>query len=107
MQSDTLKDFVLDQLAELGVTARAMFGGHGLYRGAEFFAILHRGRLYFRTDDQSRAAYLAHGMQPFRPNDRQTLAAYYEVPAEVLEDDTELLAWARAALAIHPKPPRK
>ncbi len=108
MQDDSFKDYVLDQLAGLGVTARRMFGGYGLYRGADFFGILHRGRLYFRTDDQSRADYLARGAGPFRPNARQTLASYYEVPDDVL-DDPELLAdWARAALAAaREKKPRK
>jgi DNA transformation protein len=104
MQDDSFKDYVLDQLAELGVTARAMFGGHGLYRGAEFFGALHKGRLYFRTDASSRAAYLVRGMGPFRPNARQTLASYYEVPPDILEDSELLADWARIALAADGKP---
>ena len=45
-------DYVLEQLGELGpVTSRAMFGGHGLYLGDHFFAIVYRDRLYFKTDD--------------------------------------------------------
>ena len=41
MKADpSFRDFVLDQLAELGeVHCRAMFGGHGLYHGETFFAI--------------------------------------------------------------------
>jgi DNA transformation protein len=105
--NDTFRDYVLDQLAELGATARPMFGGHGLYLGAEFFGILHRGRLYFRTDHNSQIGYLAHGMQPFRPNDRQTLRNYYEVPPAVLDDGPELRAWARTALAARPAKPGK
>jgi DNA transformation protein len=108
MQNDSFKDYVLDQLAGLGVTARAMFGGHGLYRGAVFFGALHQGRLYFRTDATSRAAYLARGMGPFRPNAKQTLASYYEVPPDILEDSELLADWARIALAAHaPTAPRK
>ena len=49
---ESFKDFVLDQLQELaGVEARRMFGGCGLYRDEIFFGIVHRGRLYFKTDD--------------------------------------------------------
>jgi DNA transformation protein len=104
---DSFKDYVLDQLGALGVTARAMFGGHGLYRGPEFFGILHQGRLYFRTDAITRTDYVARGMSPFQPNPRQTLVTYYEVPADVL-DDTEILAsWARAALGARPDKRRK
>ena len=103
MRDDSFRDYVLDQLAPLAVDAKAMFGGHGLYRGGEFFGILHGGRLYFRTDEAGRPAYVKRGMQPFRPNTRQTLAAYYEVPPEILEDGPELLAWARRALATSAK----
>ena len=107
MRDDSFRDYVLDQLTPLAVTARAIFGGHGIYHRGEFFAILHGGRLYFRTDTASRAAYVERGMQPFRPNARQTLTTYYEVPPEVLEDGSELLAWARTALATGAEKRRK
>ncbi len=97
----TFKDFVLDQLADLtGLRGRAMFGGHGIYRGEDFFGIVYKGRLYFKTDEASRAAYLDHGMAPFRPNPRQALTSYYEVPLEVIEDPARLVDWARAALRV-------
>lgn len=55
VKDDSVKEFVLDQLRDLGgVEAHAMFGGHGLYRGEIFFGILYKGRLYFKTDDVSR-----------------------------------------------------
>ena len=105
MHDDSFKDYVLDQLATLGaVRVRAMFGGHGLYRGPEFFGILHQGRLYFRTDARTRPDYIARGMLPFRPNPRQTLVSYYEVPADVLEDGEALAEWARTALTHRDTP---
>ncbi len=92
---DGFKDFVLDQLADLRVvTCRAMFGGYGLYQGSVFFGIIHKGRLYFKTDEHTRSAYLAKGMKPFRPNARQTLKTYYEVPVDVIEDSDRLVEWA-------------
>ena len=97
----TFKDFVLHQLAGLtGLRGRAMFGGHGIYRGEDFFAIVYQGRLYFKTDAQSRAAYLERGMAPFRPNPRQALRSYYEVPLDLIEDPARLVEWARAALRV-------
>jgi DNA transformation protein len=97
--SDGFKDFVLDQLDGLrGVTCRAMFGGYGLYRGGVFFGIIHKSRLYFKTDETSRGAYAEHGMKPFRPNRRQTLKTYYEVPVEIIEDGNRLAAWATRAV---------
>jgi DNA transformation protein len=97
-KSDGFAEFVLDQLAELrAVTCRAMFGGYGLYRKGTFFGIIHRSRLYFKTDERTRAAYIARGVKPFRPNSKQMLKSYYEVPVEILEDDDQLVAWALQA----------
>lgn len=101
MKDHGFRDFVLEQLAALDqVRSRAMFGGHGLYAGEVFFGIVHGERLYFKTDDESRAAYVERGMGVFRLNERQTLKRYYEVPAEVLEDRELLAGWARTAAAV-------
>lgn len=96
--TNSFRDFIRDQLQELGeVEFRHMFGGYGLYRGDVFFGILYKGRLYFRTDDTSRQAYVDRGMQPFQPNMKQTLKNYYEIPPEIVEDREALVAWAREA----------
>lgn len=98
---DGFRDFVLDQLADLdGVRCRAMFGGYGLYRQDRCFGILLKSRLYFKTSAQTRPAYQAHGMAPFRPNSTQTLSSFYEVPVDILEQADSLAAWATAALSV-------
>jgi DNA transformation protein and related proteins len=98
---DGFKDFVLDQLTELpGLTHRAMFGGYGLYCGRVFFGIVHKGRLYFKTNATTASLYRERKMNPFRPNDKQTLNTYYEVPVDVLEDAGELTIWAQQASTI-------
>ncbi len=86
----------MEGLGEL--RALAMFGGWGLYCGELFFGIVSGGRLYFKTNTATRGRYEALGMRPFRPNPRQTLQCYYEVPADVFDDATELERWARDAL---------
>ena len=97
---DSFVDFVVDQLSDVdSVECRAMFGGHGLYSNRAFFGIVHKDRLYFLTDESSRAAYVAQKMRPFRPTAKQTLANYYEVPADIVEDRHHLATWARAAIA--------
>jgi len=98
-QADTFKDFVLDQLEPVGeLRSRSMFGGHGLYQSDVFFGIIFKARLYFKTDARSRSAYLDRGMKPFRPNPKQELQTYYEVPVDVLEDRDELARWALGAI---------
>ncbi len=89
----------MDQLHSLGhVTHRRMFGAYGLYRKEIFFGIVFEGRLYFKTDEKTRREYVECGMEPFRPNPRQTLKTYYEVPVDVLEDDRTLVQWAETAV---------
>jgi DNA transformation protein len=100
MHDESFTDFVLDQLQPLGaVDCRRMFGSYGLYHDGVFFGIIAQGRLYFKTSSTTRSAYEQLGMQPFRPNARQTLKSYYEVPIDILEDHTQLTLWARQAVA--------
>jgi DNA transformation protein len=96
---DGFKDFVLDQLTDLrGLTCRAMFGGYGLYQRTAFFGIIHKGRLYFKVTPETVAHYKAHGMSPFRPNPKQTLKSFYEVPVDVIEDAERLNEWAEQSV---------
>ena len=110
-RDDSFAVFVLDQLDGVSeVRSRAMFGDWGLYAGETFFGLIFKGRLYFKTDATSVARYRQRGMRAFKPNPRQRLTTYYEVPAEVLEDRETLLAWAdealRAAHAARRRSPR-
>ncbi len=75
-----------------------MFGGYGLYADGVFFGIIFRGQLFFKTSEETRTAYVTRGMEPFRPNAKQTLSSYYEVPAEILDEADALIAWAREAV---------
>ncbi len=101
MTSDSFTGFVRDQLAGMeSLRLRQMFGGHGLYWGEQFFGLLFDDRLYFKTNERTRKIYEARGMAVFQPNERQTLKHYFEVPAEVVEDQTQLVEWAREAASI-------
>jgi DNA transformation protein and related proteins len=96
---ESFKDFVLDQLRELDdVEARRMFGGYGLHQDETFFGILHKGKLYFKVDESTIGEYRKRKMKPFRPNAKQTLTSYYQVPVEIFEDDERLCDWAVKAI---------
>ena len=41
-------------------------------------------------------------MKSFRPNCKQTLKTYYEVPVEVMEDAGQLVEWAEQAIQSSP-----
>lgn len=94
--SRALVAHVTDLLAPLGpVRARAMFGGFGLYLDGPMFGLIAWDTLYFKADAVNRPDYEAAGCEAFKPG----LAAlpYWRVPAEVLEDQDLLCAWARKA----------
>jgi DNA transformation protein len=99
--SSPFKQFVLDQLGDLGdVVARSMFGGVGLYHRGLFFGIIARDVLYLKVDDANRLDYVRARMKPFQPfPDRPTTMKYYAVPIEVLESAPELVIWARRSVA--------
>ncbi|MBS0170894.1 MAG: TfoX/Sxy family protein [Nitrospira sp.] len=101
MRVDSFKDFVLDQLDRIpALSWKAMFGGYGLYQRETFFGIIHKGRLYLKTNTITQPAYASRGMHPFRPNSRQLLKHYFEVPVDVLEDAEQLEVWANQAIAL-------
>jgi len=100
--SNAFRDFALDQLSGVpGVTARAMFGGIGLYAGDVFFGIIASDILYLKVDDSNRSQYEAAGSRAFRPfADRAMVMPYYEVPVGVFESADTLAEWARASVRI-------
>ncbi len=88
-------DHVTELLAPLGeVSSRAMFGGYGIFHEGDMFALISGSTLYFKVNDSNRAVYEAAGSKQFKP------MPYYEVPAEVLEDETALHDWAHASIAV-------
>jgi DNA transformation protein and related proteins len=102
--------YVLEQLERTGrVNSRRMFGGVGLYCDGLFFGLIFDDTLYFKVGDATRADYESRGMQPFRPfADRPEVSmTYFTVPADVLDDSEELVAWAKRSVAIAAASPKK
>lgn len=102
VSSDYLQ-YVLEQLSALArVTSRRMFGGIGLYCDGFFFGLIDDDTLFFKVDDSNRPDYLARHAAAFRPfRDKPDLSmAYFEVPADALEDRDELAIWARKSVAV-------
>ena len=99
--SEVFRQFVLDQLDELDVTPRSMFGGTGLYAEGVFFGIIAMDTLYLKVDDTNRPMFEREGMQPFKPYaSRPGTMMYYAVPLAVLESAPELVRWARRSISV-------
>ena len=85
----------------IATTARAMFGGHGLYADGLFFAIVDDDVLYLRVDAQNRAAFEALDCAPFEytsKEGRQQAMSYLRAPDEALERPDAMRTWARSSL---------
>lgn len=90
-------------LAPLGpVRSRRMFGGHGLYVGELFVAILAGERLYLKVDDATRAAFEGAGSAPFQyttARGERGVMSYWSMPDEGMDGPDQAQPWARLALA--------
>ena len=93
-----------DLFAPFGkIVVRRMFGGEGLFRDGLMFAIVHEEKLYFKTSEESRLAFIAEGVGPlfFKfKNAEGVLTSYYELPDRLYDDPEELALWARTAFAV-------
>mgnify|MGYP001610970651 CR=1 FL=1 len=94
--------FKIGEFSRLGqVSARKMFGGHGLYCDGVFFGIVMDGTLYLKTDDQNRAEFEQAECEIFsysRKGKRATLN-FYRAPEEAMDSPHLMLPWARSALS--------
>lgn len=113
MKNNHYADYILDLLQPIGnIMARKMFGGFGIYKDNIFFALIINNILYFKVDENNRSLYEAHDSEPFSyegKNKKIITMSYWEVPINVLEDDTKLKQWVQQAVnaAILAKKPAK
>jgi TfoX/Sxy family transcriptional regulator of competence genes len=83
------------------ISVHRYFAGAALRSDGTQFGFVMKGVLYLKTDDVSRPEFLSHGSAPFRysgANGPVTVAAYYEAPHDVVDDDEALSSWAARAL---------
>jgi DNA transformation protein len=114
--STEYKEYILDLLSAVeGVTARAMFGGSGLYVDGTMFGLITRSdRFYLRVDEINQPDFEALEAEQFipfadDPNKTHMKMPYFETPADILEDEEALTRWAKKAweAARRNKKPKK
>lgn len=98
--SASFKTYVMEQLGGAGrLSARAMFGGVGLYWEGAFFALIDDDTLFLKVDEVTRPSFSELGARPFDPyKNGQPMEGYYEAPAEILEDRARLAEWRERAV---------
>lgn len=93
-------DYVVEMMAAWApVSARRMFGGHGLYREGLMFALIADERLYFKADAGNIPKFEQAGSQPFtyRSATRTVTMSYWSAPESCLESPDEMRDWCRLA----------
>jgi len=82
-------------------SARAMFGGHGLYLDGAFVGILAGDTLYLKCDQDTVARFDERDLEPFEytKKDGGALAmSYRRAPDEALESAPAMREWLMLAL---------
>lgn len=72
----TMVEFLLEQIGDPKVTARRMFGGHGLYRDGAMFALVYDEAVYVKMIEQEART---SRRQPFQPQPNRTFRTFREV----------------------------
>ena len=102
-------EFLRDHLAPLGrVSMRRMFGKTGVFCDGVMLGMVADDTLYFRVDDDNRAAFKEAESSPplnYEKQGRVIDLSFWRAPERLLDDPDELVTWARTALAAARRPP--
>jgi DNA transformation protein len=99
-----------DLFAPFGpVAVRPLFGGEGLYVDGVIIGLVMDDRIFLKTDDATRPAYLAEGCKPFgfMKGGKRVDTVYFAIPERLYDEPEEFAAWARQAHAIARASPKK
>ena len=101
--SDSFAEFLREQFAPLGrVSIRRMFGKSGVFCDGFTLGMVRDNTLYFRVDDDNRAAFKeAESFPPLNYEKKGGTIdlGFWRAPERLFDEPDELVAWARAALA--------
>ncbi|MBP7281045.1 MAG: TfoX/Sxy family protein [Leptospiraceae bacterium] len=99
---DSYLEFVIERLGLKGnVTAKAMFGGHGIYYGDLMFGLVADGVLYLKVAESNIKDYIQAGMKPFSyeaKSGKPISMSYWRLPEDILESNEDLPKWIDKAI---------
>jgi len=80
---------------------KSMFGGVALLSEGSAFAKIKHGKVWLKVDDSNREDFTRLGMQQYTyGKDGSRRLNFFEAPVEVVEDQDELVEWARRTMKI-------
>ncbi|MGN6516097.1 MAG: TfoX/Sxy family protein [Rhizomicrobium sp.] len=94
-----------DLFAEFGpIRLRRFFGGEGIVADEVMIGMVFDDIIYFKTDEETRAPFVAEKTKPFSFLKRSTgetiVTTWFALPDRLYDDPEELALWARAAFAV-------
>lgn len=95
--------YLLELMQSMGpVSARGMFGGHGLFLDKRMFGLVADSVLYLKANPQTIPDFQARGLPAFsyEKNGKAYKMAYYQAPEDALEDAQAMQKWARQAYEV-------
>lgn len=95
-------DYLQEVFSEFGaVTARKMFGGHGIFHDGLMIGLVAQDTLYLKVDADTKPQFEALGLEQFMypQGDKMVGMSYYLAPEEALDDPAEMRNWAQLAYA--------
>jgi DNA transformation protein len=84
------------------ITLRRFFGGEGICSGDIMFGMIFSERIYFKTNDETREAFLAEGGAPFtfEKSGEIVVTGWYALPDRLYDDPEELARWTKLAYDV-------
>jgi DNA transformation protein len=99
--SEGLIEHLRDLFAPLGaVSARAMFGGYGLYVDALIIGVILDETLYLKTDERTRHRFEAAGCKPcvYDMKGKPLNMSYWSLPEDAMDSPQSMRPWALLAI---------
>lgn len=77
------------------IAHKKMFGGYGVFESETMFALVTKeGGVYLKVSETNLARFERAGAN------KHSRMPYYQIPDQVLEDDSELLEWTQEAIEV-------
>ena len=102
--SASFKEFLIEQMAGFGpVVIKSMFGGAGIMRDGQMFALIDDDVLYFKADDTTKIAFEKEGLAQFTykaKGGKLMEMNYWRAPERCMDDPDEMAQWCRVAFSV-------
>jgi DNA transformation protein len=99
-------EFIQELFAQFRpVVVRRMFSGAGISVEGVNFALMIRGAIYLKVDDEAIPAFQQEGSEPFtytrsRKPKKPVSMSYWKLPERLYDDPDELAVWAHRSFEI-------